>query len=161
MRSTKIIKICISSLCTCLHHMVILRTRNKITDFVMILAWASPFKLFQYEFLKVPGPTAPEFKKLTSLNLCYLGLYHLKSIIFLHPPFERDMYPISVYFGMFIQLITIISYNNGFDQAKIFKIFFSLKGSTLRKIPSFLSFHQPRTFHEYVSWRCSQCPAKM
>ena len=26
------------------HHMVILRTRNKITDFFMILAWASPFK---------------------------------------------------------------------------------------------------------------------
>ena len=45
MRSTKILKICSSSLCTCLHHMVILRTRNKITDFLMILAWASPFKL--------------------------------------------------------------------------------------------------------------------
>ena len=43
MRSTKIIKICSSSLCTCLHHMVILRTRNKITDFLMILALASPF----------------------------------------------------------------------------------------------------------------------
>ena len=43
MRSTQIIKICSSSLCTCLHHMVILRTRNKITDFLMILAWASPF----------------------------------------------------------------------------------------------------------------------
>ena len=45
MRSTKIIKICSSSLCTCLHHMVILRTRNKITDFLMILAWASPFNI--------------------------------------------------------------------------------------------------------------------
>ena len=45
MRSTKIIKICSSSLCTCLHHMVILRTRNKITDFFMILAWASPFNV--------------------------------------------------------------------------------------------------------------------
>ena len=43
MRSTKILKNCSSSLCTCLHHMVILRTRNKITDFLMILAWASPF----------------------------------------------------------------------------------------------------------------------
>ena len=28
-------------------------------------------------------------------------------------------------------------------------IFFSLKGSTLRKIPSFLSLHQPRKSHEY------------
>ena len=28
-------------------------------------------------------------------------------------------------------------------------ICFSLKGSTLRKIPSFLSLHQPRTSHEY------------
>ena len=44
MRNTKIIKICSFSLCTCLHHMVILKTRNKITDFLMILAWASPFK---------------------------------------------------------------------------------------------------------------------
>ena len=56
MRSTKIIKICSSSLCrpTCLHHMVILRTRNKITDFLMILAWASPFKQ-QIQ----PHPTLP------------------------------------------------------------------------------------------------------
>ena len=45
MRSTKIIKICSSSLWTCLHHMVILTTQNKITDFFMILAWASPFKV--------------------------------------------------------------------------------------------------------------------
>ena len=30
--------------------MVILRTRNKITDFLMILAWASPFK-YQYVFV--------------------------------------------------------------------------------------------------------------
>ena len=43
MGSTKIIKNCSFSLCTCLHHMVILRTQNKITDFLMILAWASPF----------------------------------------------------------------------------------------------------------------------
>ena len=27
--------------------MVILKTRNKITDFLMILAWASPFKGFK------------------------------------------------------------------------------------------------------------------
>ena len=32
-----------SSLWTCLHHIVILRRQNKITDFLMILAWASPF----------------------------------------------------------------------------------------------------------------------
>ena len=44
MRSTKIIKICSSSLRTCLHHMVIIRNQNKITDFLMILAWASPFE---------------------------------------------------------------------------------------------------------------------
>ena len=28
--------------------MVILRTRNKITDFFMILAWASPFKTYRF-----------------------------------------------------------------------------------------------------------------
>ena len=43
MCSTKIKKNCSSSLWTCLHHMVILRTQNKITDFFIILAWASPF----------------------------------------------------------------------------------------------------------------------
>ena len=53
MRSTKIIKICSSSLCTCLHHMVILRTRNKITDFFMISAWASPFKIGIHYEIKI------------------------------------------------------------------------------------------------------------
>ena len=37
---------CSSSLWTSLHHMVILKSQNKITDFLMILAWASPFKMF-------------------------------------------------------------------------------------------------------------------
>ena len=66
------------------------------------------------------------------------------------------MYPISVYFEMIIQLITIISYYNGFDQASggldegsDVDLFFPLKASTLRRIPSFLSLHQPRTSHEY------------
>ena len=40
--------------------MVILRTRNKITDFLMILAWASPFNVHsgyakQVILLKVSG----------------------------------------------------------------------------------------------------------
>ena len=33
----------LSCLMTCLHHMVILRSQNKITDFLMILAWDCPF----------------------------------------------------------------------------------------------------------------------
>ena len=45
MRSTKIKTLRGSSLWTCLHHMVILRSQNKITDFLMILAWASPFNM--------------------------------------------------------------------------------------------------------------------
>ena len=45
MRSTKNIKNCRSSLWTCLHHMVIIISQNKITDRLMILAWAFPFKL--------------------------------------------------------------------------------------------------------------------
>ena len=36
---------CRSSLWTCLHHMVILRSQNKITDSFTILACACPFKL--------------------------------------------------------------------------------------------------------------------
>ena len=41
----------VCDLCTCLHHMVILRTRNKITDFLMILAWASPFNYIDREII--------------------------------------------------------------------------------------------------------------
>ena len=36
---------CSSSLWTWSHRMVILRSQNKITDFFIILAWASPFKM--------------------------------------------------------------------------------------------------------------------
>ena len=43
MRSTKIKNLSSSSLWTCLHHMVMLRSQNKISDFFMILAWACPF----------------------------------------------------------------------------------------------------------------------
>ena len=65
------------------------------------------------------------------------------------------MYPISVYLGMFIQLITTIYYNSfdqaveGLDEGSNVDLFFSLKGSTPWKIHSFLSLHQPRTSHEY------------
>ena len=34
----KLKNFCSSSLRTCLHHMVILKTQNKMTDFLMILA---------------------------------------------------------------------------------------------------------------------------
>ena len=34
--------------------MVILRTRNKITDFLMILAWASPFNIQSLNLIKLP-----------------------------------------------------------------------------------------------------------
>ena len=33
--------------------MVILRTQNKITDFFMILAWASPFKYLCYGYINI------------------------------------------------------------------------------------------------------------
>ena len=45
----KLKNFCSSSLWTCLHHMVILRSQNKITDFLMILPWASPFHLSETE----------------------------------------------------------------------------------------------------------------
>ena len=40
--------------------MVILRTRNKITDFLMILAWASPFNAMITSYV---------YQKQTSLDL--------------------------------------------------------------------------------------------
>ena len=40
----KLQNFCSSSLWTCLHHMVMLISQNKITDYFMILAWACPFK---------------------------------------------------------------------------------------------------------------------
>ena len=47
--------------------MVILRTRNKITDFLMILAWASPFNLHH-----------------DNLYIIDLNIIHLHRIILLH-----------------------------------------------------------------------------
>ena len=35
------------------HHMVILKSQNKISDFFMILAWASPFKLWAKTWLRI------------------------------------------------------------------------------------------------------------
>ena len=54
---------CSCSLWTCLHHMVILRSQNKITEFLMILAWASPFKDFQSE--------RPQNQDLPLVNIFY------------------------------------------------------------------------------------------
>ena len=55
--------------------MVILRTRNKITDFLMILAWASPFKkgllsnlLTCFKICIIIKPMVPSF--LSLLPLC-------------------------------------------------------------------------------------------
>ena len=45
----KLKNFCSSSLWTCLHDMVILRSQNKITDFFMILAWVSPFNMIWYD----------------------------------------------------------------------------------------------------------------
>ena len=44
---------------------------------------------------------------------------------------------------------TIKPATEGLDEGFDVSLFFSLKGSTLRKIPSFLSLNQPRTSHEY------------
>ena len=43
----KLRNFCCSSLWTCLHHMVILLSQKKITDFLMILAWVSPFTILK------------------------------------------------------------------------------------------------------------------
>ena len=81
----KIIKIYSSSLCTCLHHMVILRTRNKITDFFMILAWASPFKLHRdnviYILVGIQARSQNEMRrKSPSLSLHIFLLINTKQI---------------------------------------------------------------------------------
>ena len=89
MRSTKIITICSSSLCTCLHHMVILRTRNKITDFLMILAWASPFK-------KVIGKACiPRFGR---CSLVFL-LFHGRAVLYSEGPMFRRSYVLQVLYS--------------------------------------------------------------
>ena len=51
----KIKSFCSSILWTCLHHIVILRSQNKITDFVMILAWLCRFKVVCFHHLNLTG----------------------------------------------------------------------------------------------------------
>ena len=84
MRSTKIIKICSSSLCTCLHHMVILRTRNKITDFWMILAWASPFNHHLFNMSIIDNPLCTCGRNETT-NHFFIDTprYHLHRVVLL------------------------------------------------------------------------------
>ena len=72
MRSRQIKNLCSSSLWTCLHHMVILGSQNKITDFFMILAWASPFNI-QAQMLaaiKEHSEYTPGKKTIISLKFC-------------------------------------------------------------------------------------------
>ena len=45
--------------------------------------------------------------------------------------------------------MTLIDYKSCLDEGSDVDLFFSLKRSTLRKIPSFLSLQQQRTSHEY------------
>ena len=48
--------------------MVILKTRNKITDFLMLLAWASPFKIKQLHILMFnPFTTEARFDVLNAM----------------------------------------------------------------------------------------------
>ena len=77
MRSTQIYFICCSSLWTCLHHMVILRGQNKITDCLMILAWSSPFNMNTYTSIHVYIPFA------------YVSLHAGVALIELHVNFTR------------------------------------------------------------------------
>ena len=57
--------------------MVILRTRNKITDFFMILAWASPFKQTRYidpilvQFCPNTEPTLVQYIVLVGLPVVH------------------------------------------------------------------------------------------
>ena len=98
MRNTKILKNCNSRLCTCLHHMVILRTRNKITDFLMILAWASPFKIRHYSNFTITFPTiwrcAGEILAKAALD---------KTKQFYYIPYTDFKYNISVYLDDILQ----------------------------------------------------------
>ena len=48
--------------------MVILRTRNKITDFLMILAWASPFK-YILDFSILTTDISNHFPTITKLKI--------------------------------------------------------------------------------------------
>ena len=112
MRSTKIIKNCSSSLCTCLHHMVILRNRNKITDFLMILAWASPFNAKFY------------WRKQDVLNTCVM------SVSFVHPP--RQMRVLNKYKCNYENVIELFKY----DYTP------SFEGDTMAIYTSYLNFER-------------------
>ena len=42
-----------SSLLTCSHHMVILRSQNEVTDFFLILGWVWAFNVHDHNFLLI------------------------------------------------------------------------------------------------------------
>ena len=72
---------CSSSLWTCLHHMVILRSQNKITDFLMVLAWASPFRYHLLNMLKKNVTSISNiWKQMTSI-LSNLNNFHSLEVV--------------------------------------------------------------------------------
>ena len=93
MRSTKIKTLCSSSLWTCLHHMVILRSQNKITDFFMILAWASPFKShFGKRLLRKWSGNEKNSIQLILIQLCGIFQKCTNCLLELQMPFSQNSY---------------------------------------------------------------------
>ena len=61
--------------------MVILRSQNKIDDFFMILAWASPFNPLKPIFVKTEPP-GRKYNTLLRLDQYYYSEFKLKKIFF-------------------------------------------------------------------------------
>ena len=124
MRSTKIIKNCSSSLCTCLHHMVIIRTRNKITDFVMILAWASPFnECIQALYIDITSSTIVIIILITLCKYCLImynchhhtcppGIYTYMLCVYIYLMNKLLSYCLTRYLSKFIYIETLCIINH-------------------------------------------------
>ena len=72
--------------------MVILRTRNKITDFLMILAWASPFKNGGHcvRALRCHQGTTRGFRTKISIKL----VYQFMAIFFIFSTTSSHLHPL-------------------------------------------------------------------
>ena len=76
----KIENLCSSSLWKCLHHLIILRSQNKIIDFFMILAWTSPLNMLNIGLCPIvpsnpPPPPPPLDTLVDGKDPSWLSLY--------------------------------------------------------------------------------------
>ena len=106
--------------------MVILRSQNKITDFLMILAWASPFKLIEYRAVFPINHDKNNICIFSQHQLTYgiTAIHCIDSYIENHCTCEK-IQKIHVYISSFHCLTVVIDHSIGIFRDALVRVFYA------------------------------------